>query len=126
MTSANLLVVVLVALVVGALTGLALSGLVSEFTLAIISGLLATLVASIVRNTVIVRLSGGGPDNSRIPMLVIVFACVASLAGSLAALELGRVFFPSWPTLLGTLAGLFSSILMSMLMITYHMYPDVP
>ena len=60
-------------------------------------------------------------------MLVIVYSAIASLAGSSAAMEVAQqseVFAPVW---IGTLAGLFSSILLAMLMITYHTKPgDTP
>jgi hypothetical protein len=70
-----------------------------------------------------VRGSGVGPDDSGTPTLVIVYSAIASLAGSAAAVEaatLSQLLSPVW---LGTLAGLFSSILLSLLMITYHTNP---
>jgi hypothetical protein len=45
MTSVNLLIVLIVGTVVGAFTGLALGGLVSDLYLAMIAGILATIVA---------------------------------------------------------------------------------
>jgi hypothetical protein len=55
-------------------------------------------------------------------MVVAVFAVVASLAGSLAGKEflddMGGNYSPVW---VGTVAGIASAILMSMLMITYYM-----
>jgi hypothetical protein len=93
MTSANLLVVMLVALVVGALTGLALGGTANEIVLALAAGFLAAVAASVARNTVVVQWSGAGPDNSRIPFVVVVFACVASVAGSLAAVEVSDAVY---------------------------------
>jgi hypothetical protein len=58
-------------------------------------------------------------------MVIAVFAVIASIAGSLASKEIldqaGGEFSPVWT---GTVAGLASAILMSLLMITYHMYPD--
>ncbi len=57
-------------------------------------------------------------------MLVIVYAAVASLAGSAAALEVAQQsHLEDSPVWIGTLAGLFSAILMAMLMITYHTHP---
>ena len=56
--------------------------------LAIISGFVATLAAVILRNKLLYRLSGAGPDSAKIPGVVAVFALIASLAGSLGAKEL--------------------------------------
>jgi len=57
-------------------------------------------------------------------MLVIVYAAVASLAASAAAVEIAQrsdlVGSPVW---IGTLADLFAAILMAMLMITYYTNP---
>jgi uncharacterized membrane protein YeaQ/YmgE (transglycosylase-associated protein family) len=80
MTSASLLIVLIIGIIVGALTGLALGGSVGELPLTVIAGLLGTIIAAVVRNMIMVR----GP------------------------------------------AGLFSSILLAMLMITYHTNPGEP
>jgi hypothetical protein len=123
MTSANLLIVVLVGAVVGALTGLALGGTLSGFYLAMVAGFLGTIVAGIARNEIMKR-SGAGPDDSKIPNLVLVYSAVASLGGSSLADELVRLGGIDSPIWLGTLAGLFSCILLAMLMITYYMNPE--
>jgi hypothetical protein len=124
MTSANLLIVLLVGTVVGALTGLALGGFVSNpWYLAIVAGFLGIIIAKFVRDFVARRASGLGPDSSRIPALVLVYAAVASLAGSSAATEVAQQSELTSSVWIGTLAGLFSSILMSMLMITYFTHP---
>ena len=123
MTSANLLIVVLVGAVVGALTGLALGGTLSGFYLAVVAGFLGTIVAGIARNEIMKR-SGAGPDDSKIPNLVLVYSAVASLGGSSLADELVRLGGIDSPIWLGTLAGLFSCILLAMLMIIYYMNPE--
>jgi hypothetical protein len=122
MTSANLLIVILVGTVVGALTGLALGGTLSGLQLAVVAGFVGTIVAGIVRNT-IMRRAGFGPNDSKIPALVLLYSAVASLAGSALADEIARASEMSQPVWLGTLAGLFSAVLLAMLMITYHMEP---
>jgi hypothetical protein len=124
-TSASLLIMILVSAAVGAAVGgLLQQAGVSVVPLAIVAGFIATLVAVVVRNELINRLSGAGPDDFRIPMVVIVFTVIASLAGSLAGKEIlddmGEVYSGVW---VGTVAGLVSSILMAMLMITYYMNP---
>jgi hypothetical protein len=51
---------------------------------------------------------------------------VASVAGGALAHELAQRSELAAPIWLGTLAGLFSSILLGMLMITYHTNPGQP
>jgi hypothetical protein len=123
MTSASLLIVLLIGTVVGALTGLALGGSVGAVLLTVLAGLLGTIIAAIARNVIMVRGPGVGPDDSRTPLPVIIFSAVASLAGSLGAIEVATLSHVSTPVWLGTLGGLFSSILLAMLMITYHTKP---
>jgi tellurite resistance protein TehA-like permease len=123
MTSASLLIVLIVGTVIGALTGLLLGGSLEALYLAIVAGFIGTIIAAIARNYIMVRGSGVGPDDSRTPVLVIVYSAVASLAGSSAAIEVTRLSEVSSAVWIGTLAGLFSSILLAMLMITYHTNP---
>lgn len=114
----------IVGTVVGALIGLAIGGGLDPLYLAILAGFLGTIVGAIARNIIMVRGSGSGPDDSRTPMLVVVYSAVASLAGSTAALEVARRSdLASSGVWIGTLAGLFSGILLAMLMITYHTNP---
>ena len=124
MTSASILVVVFTAAVVGALIGLGLGGFVSNpVVLALIAGFLGTLAASVVRNTLVHRFSGMGPDDSRVPNVVLTYAVIASIAGSLAGHDIATLAGEASPVWIGTLAGLFSSVLMALLMITYYMNP---
>jgi hypothetical protein len=124
MTSANLLIVLLVGTVVGALAGLGLGGFFSNpWYLALVAGFLGTIVAALVRDFIVRRGGALGPDSSRIPTLVLVYAVIASLAGSSAATEVAQQGDMTASVWLGTLAGLFSSILMSMLMIAYFTHP---
>lgn len=124
-TSASLIVVILTAAAIGAVTGGIIGTSLDTAPLAVVSGFIATIVAVAVRNELLNRFSGAGPDDTRIPMVVAVFAVIASIAGSLAAKEVldqvGGVWSPVW---IGTLAGLASAILMALLMITYRMYPE--
>jgi hypothetical protein len=124
MTSANLLIVLLVGTVVGALAGLGLGDFFSNpWYLALVAGFLGTNVAALVRDFIVRRGGALGPDSSRIPTLVLVYAVIASLAGSSAATEVAQQSAMTASVWLGTLAGLFSSILMSMLMIAYFTHP---
>jgi tellurite resistance protein TehA-like permease len=106
MTSANLLIVLLVGTVVGALTGLGLgSFFANQWYLALVAGFLATIIAGIVRNVFIARGAGLGPDSTRTPTLVLVYSAVASLAGSSAAMEVAQQSQVSAPAWIGTLSG---------------------
>lgn len=125
-TSASLLILILVATAVGAIAGLALDGTVTATrTLAISAGLLAVIVASIARYKLVFLGAGVGSDESRVPMVLLVNAAVASIAGSLAAHDLTN-FLAVAPSgaMLGAMAGLLSAVLMAMLMVTYHMNPS--
>jgi hypothetical protein len=124
MTSANLLIVLLVGTVVGALAGLGLGDFFSnQWYLALVAGFIGTIVAALVRDFIVRRGGALGPDSSRIPALVLVYAVIASLAGSSAATEVAQQSDMTASVWVGTLAGLFSSILMSMLMIVYFTHP---
>ena len=124
MTSASLLIVIIVGTAVGALIGLAIGGGLDPLYLAIAAGFLGTIVGAIARNMIMVRGSGSGPDDSRTPTLVVVYSAVASLAGSAAAVEIARRSDLAGSSVwIGALAGLFSAILLAMLMITYHTNP---
>lgn len=125
-TSASLLILVLVATAIGAFVGLMLDGTITApRTLAIIAGLLAVIVASIARYKLVFLGAGVGSDESRVPMVLLVNAAVASIAGSLAAHDLTN-FVAVAPSgaMLGAMAGLLSAVLMAMLMVTYHMNPS--
>src|SRR5262245_47902395 len=90
MTSANLLIVILVGAVVGALVGLALGGALTGFYLAVVAGFLATVIAGVARNEIMKR-AGAGPDDSKIPNLVLIYSAVASLGGSSFADAVARI-----------------------------------
>jgi hypothetical protein len=128
-TSASLIIVILIGAAVGAGVGGLLEGVVADKAwLAIVAGFVATVVAGIVRNALIHGVSGAGPDTFKIPGVVLTFSVIASLAGSLAAHEI----LDDYPTVyeaansgiwLGTVAGIFSCIIMAMLMITFYLHP---
>jgi len=146
MTSVNLLIVMIVGALVGTFTGLALGGVVDNLYLAMIAGILATIIAGIVRNTIMTRV-GTGPElegmprppelegmpqpqlmiiysavaiDRRIPLRVIAYSALASLAGSTSAVQVATQSGVTSSVLIGTLAGLFSGILMAILLLTYN------
>jgi ABC-type phosphate/phosphonate transport system permease subunit len=120
--SASLIILIIVAAVIGAVVALILqSAGLSTRAIAIISGFIATIVASIARYKILFLGAGKGPDDSRIPSLVLTYAAIASVAGSLAAHDIFRYMHEDVGiAFLGALAGLLSAILTAMLMITYH------
>ena len=124
-TSASLLVVTLVATAMGALTGLALEGVAHPVAIAILAGLVGTVVAGLVRNTLLISAWGAaGIEDVGTPSVVISCAAVASLAGSLSAVQImSASVAPDWPPLTGALAGLLSAGLMGLLIVTYRMQP---
>ena len=138
MTSVNLLIVLIVGALVGTFTGLLLGGVVDNLYLAMIAGILATIVAGIVRNTIMTRVSPeleleGMPLErlpqaqllsiySAIPLRMIAYSALASLAGSTSAVLVATQSGVTSSALIGTLAGLFSGILMAILLLAY----DIP
>lgn len=123
--SASIITLVIVAMAIGAGTGLIADAVgLGTRGIALVSGFVATIVASIARYTLVFMGAGAGADDRRVPMVVIVSAAVASIAGSLAAHDIaGSQFGLQVPALLGMFAGLLSAVLMAMLMITYHTNP---
>jgi hypothetical protein len=103
-----------------------------------IAGILATIVAGIVRNTIMTRVSPeleleGMPLErlpqaqllsiySAIPLRMIAYSALASLAGSTSAVLVATQSGVTSSALIGTLAGLFSGILMAILLLAY----DIP
>ena len=121
-TTVSLLVVILIGTVVGAMVGVVLSGsTIHEALLAVIAGLAATFAGAIARNLLVFRKIGVGPNDAAIPLVVLVYAAIASISGGLAGLEIALLLHEPFPVWIGTLAGLMSSILMGLLMVTYHM-----
>ena len=137
MASISFIIVLIVGSAVGAFTGMAIGGLVPDLYLAMIAGVLATIVAGIVRNTIMTRV-GLEPDSSgtqpvlmmiysavaidrRIPLRVIMYSAAASLAGSVAAVQIATVGEVTSSVLVGSLAGLFAGTLMAMLTMVYDM-----
>jgi hypothetical protein len=55
-----------------------------------------------------------------------LYAAIASLGAGSLALELARRGLGDNPTWTGTLAGLLASVLLAMLMVTYHTNPGQP
>jgi len=126
-TSANLIIVLLVGTIVGVLTGMVVGDSISIWYLAMSAGILAAIIAAVVRNLIVARGAGQGPDDARTPWIVVIFALIATLATDLAALEVARLSGLEAPVWVGALAGLFASVMMGILLITYHTKPgEIP
>ena len=124
LVSASLVVVLIVSVVIGAVMGLLLGEIFPPGSrrIAIPAGFVATVVAGIARYKWVAQ--GGQVDVARIPVVLIVNAAIASIAGSLAAHDMmGFAGVQTSPGLLGALAGLLSAMLTALLMITYHTNP---
>lgn len=127
MTSASALIVMLVGTVVGALVGLFVGGSIEAWYLAMLAGFLGSTIAAVARSAILARGAGIGPDDTRIPGLVIIYAAIASLGAGALALDIAeRSGLAATPVWVGTLAGLFASILLTILMVTYYTHPGEP
>ena len=115
-TTASLLVVILVSTVVGAVAGLVLSEWLSVTLVAIMAGFLGTVVAAWLRNTLLVQVwETAGVEDTGTPTVVVIYASVASLAGSLAV-DRVSLFAGSVPGIVsGAFAGLVASALFVLL-----------
>ena len=125
--SARLVIVTLVAITIGAVTGLLLGGFLPPGSrlIAIPAGFIATVVAAIARYKLVALGARVDVDEAKIPTVLVSNAAIASIAGSLAAHDLmGFVGAQTSPALLGALAGLLSAMLMALLMIAYHSDPN--
>lgn len=123
MAEASVLLIMVVSVIVGGAAG-ALFASAGDTWVAILAGLFAVIFSNFVRNIWMRRGLRLGPDDRRVPNVVLVFAAVASLAGSMTALELMQIVTQLAPLVLGMVSGIISALLMAMLMITYHMNPD--
>ena len=119
MTAVNSLIALVVCSVVGAFTGLVLGGLVGDLSLAMITGLLATIIAGILRNIKLSQLMviyDALAIERGIPLRRIIYSAIATLVGGIAAVGVTTMSGINWSTLLGALSGLFAGTLMLILM----------
>lgn len=126
-TSASLLVVTVVSTTIGALVGLSLGGWLEPALLAVTAGFLGTVAAGILRNTFLVAAWGAaGVEDTGTPIVVVTYAAVASLAGSLAADRIALLIGAMPAVVVGGFAGLLSAVLLGLLMVAYRMKPRRP
>ena len=126
-TTASFIVILVVGAIVGALVGAMLGGYLPPVGVALGAGIIATVVAAVIRNKLVNRASGAGPDEARIPTVLIVFGLIGAIAGSLASLEVLNLAGGDHPSaFLGAVAGIGSAIMVGSLMVTYHTNPEPP
>jgi hypothetical protein len=120
----NLLIVLIVGSVVGTFTGLLLGGLLSGLLLAIVAGVVATLVAGnvhMIRIPQLVNVYFALDTSHHVPLPLIIYSAIASLAGSAAAVQVAAQSGFTTSVAITTLAGFFAGILMAILIVVYHM-----
>lgn len=116
------MVVIGVGTAVGAFAGMVFGNAMDpNALLAVLSGLTGTVAAAVSRNALVELGFGVGEFEQALPMPVFIFAIIASIFGSLAGLEVAALSNVLLPVYIGALAGLFSSILTALLVISYHM-----
>jgi len=124
MSSVNLLIVLVLCSVVGAFTGLVLGDLVGQLYLAIIAGVLATIIAVVARNVRIPQLVviySALAIEHPVPRGVIIYSIITSLIAGAAAIGVATI--AGWTTAItiGALGGFFAGLLMTMLVMAYDM-----
>jgi hypothetical protein len=123
-TTVSLLVVLFVGTIIGALVGMLLGNSIPpDAPLAILAGLTGTVAGAVARNALVDQGIGVGEYEAALPRTVLLFAVIASFVGSLAGLELALLLHEPFPVWIGALAGLLSSILTGLLVISYHHNP---
>lgn len=123
--STGIVLTVITGGVVGALSGLALDGFVTnQPVLAVAAGFLAVLAGTVVRHfTIFASIRGAGPGPGRliIPGIVLVNATIAAIGGGLTGYFVSlSVLSPPPAAWIGCLAGVLASVVMELLMIGYR------
>jgi hypothetical protein len=119
---ANLSLALIVSTAVGAFTGLLLGGVFNEVYIAIIAAFLATVIVGNARNFSNLQLAvifSSVEAGSRVSSRALVGSIVATLVGSVLAVQLARLSEFTWPVAIGALAGLFAGILMTIFYVLY-------
>jgi hypothetical protein len=125
----NFLIVLVLCTILGAFTGLIVGGLVGHLYLAIIAGLLATVIAVAARNVRIPQLVviySALAIEQPLPMRVILYSIITSIIAGLAAI--GTASVAGWTTsvTIGALGGFFAGLLMLMLVMAYDLAKTEP
>jgi hypothetical protein len=120
-----MLIVIVVGFFVGALTGLVVGAVTANgVVIALVSGVVAVVAAGVARNVILPRRPAVAPTDIWVPPSVLVFAAVASVAGSLAGYVVATSTGMAYSWGIGAAAGLFSAVLMALLILVYVMDPN--
>lgn len=116
---------IFVMIAVGLVIGVAAAAIVGGSglggrALALISGGLAVLVASIVRYQLMARMYPNHVSESGMVGTMLVFGVISTVAGSLAGHDIYSWLDARLPIVLGGVAGLLSVCVMSIAMVTLH------
>jgi hypothetical protein len=120
MVSSIMLTSIVVGILVGAVTGQLLAlGISNGTLLALASGVVSVLVVSVATNAFVFGHIGFGKDDVSLPPTLVLSALVASAAGSLSGYYIVLMTGQAYSWGIGAAAGLFSSILMTLLVLAY-------
>jgi hypothetical protein len=128
MVTVGLLIVITICGAIGAFTGLVLGGLFADIYLAIIAGFLAMIVTFAIRNIKIPQLVviySSLSVQRGVPWRVIICSIIASLIGSIAAVQVATMTDMTSSVAVGAWAGIFVGILMAMIAILSERSPNV-
>lgn len=117
----SILLMIAVGLVVGVCAAAIFEGVgLGGRGVALVSGGLAVLAASVIRFKLMSRLTGDGVGESAMVGTLIVYGVISTIAGGLAGHDLYSFMDARMPILLGAVAGLLSVSVMSIAMVTLH------
>ncbi|WP_020181041.1 hypothetical protein [Methylopila sp. M107] len=117
----SILVMIVVGLVVGVCAAAIFEGLgLGGRAVALISGGLAVLVASILRFKLMSRMFPAYSSESTLIGTLVVYGVISTIAGGLAGHDLYSFLDARMPIVLGAIAGLLSVSVMSIAMVTFH------
>lgn len=116
----SILVMIAVGLVVGGAVAMIIEGIgLGGRLVALVSGAVAVLVASVVRFKLLSGIRQDGEEPNLVGAMV-VYGAISAIAGSLAGHDVYTALDARMPLLLGAIAGLFSACVMSISMVTLH------
>jgi len=127
MTAVNFLILLILCSVVGAFTGLVLGDAVGNLYLAMIAGLLATIIAVAARNIKIPQLVviySALAIERPIPLSLIIYSVVTSLIGGAAAFGIATAIHVTSSVAIGSLGGFLAGLLVAILMMVYNESPS--
>ncbi|MFD1332453.1 hypothetical protein ACFQ4O_10625 [Methylopila musalis] len=117
----SILLMIVVGLVIGVCAAAIFEGLgLGGRGVALISGGLAVLAASVIRFKLMSRLLGDHAGESTMVGTLVIYGVISTIAGGLAGHDLYSFLDARMPIILGAIAGLLSVSVMSIAMVTLH------